>query len=285
MKIKILVIFCMFASLAPAEERGTFFYKKAYEKQPIPAFSENKDLLPKPILDSHKEWIDLYWKAWEIAFSRICQPEEGSPLVSNWIDEGLSPQIFQWDTHFMALFGRYAHHIFPFINSHDNFYASQHADGMICRVINEKDGTDHLWGKGPDNARAINPPLFSWAEVQTYMTTGDKERLSKVLEPIEKYVEWIEKNRCCTDTPHQLYWSNGQASGMDNTPRDNGRPAPGDGWDFHSAIDHMGWVDMSAQMVMCYNDLSYMCAELGYIEKAEKYKSQANLISQSTTVP
>lgn len=279
MKTILVILLFFFSSVASADDRGCFFYKKKYDNQPIPNYNEKKDLLPKPILDDHKDWINLYWKAWEIAFSRITKPQEGSPLVSNWIDEALSPQIFQWDTHYMALFGRYAHHIFPFINSHDNFYASQHPDGMICRVINEDDGTDHWWGLGPDNARAINPPLFSWAEVQTYMVTGDKKRLADVLEPIERYVEWVEKNRCSYDTPHKLYWSNGQASGMDNTPRDEGRPEPGDGWDSHSAIDHMGWVDMSAQMVMCYNDLSYMCKELGHEEKSLKYKKMADEIS------
>ena len=280
MKILFLAIFMTAYCIVHAEERGIYFNKKVYDSQPLPTYEDCKSLLPEPILEEHPNWIDMYWKAWDLAFSRLRKPEPGSPLVSNWIDEGLSPQIFQWDTHFMAMFGRYAHHIFHFIESQDNFYASQHPDGMICRVINEKDGTDHLWGQGPDNARAINPPLFCWAEVQTYLVTGDKERLSSVLVPIEKYVEWIEKNRCSVDTPHKLYWSNGQASGMDNTPRDIGRPAPGDGWDSHSAIDHMGWVDMSSQMVICYNDLAYICRELGYDEKYKKYKDHAIAISK-----
>ncbi|MCC8153296.1 MAG: hypothetical protein LIP01_03225 [Tannerellaceae bacterium] len=121
-----------------------------------------------------------------IAFSRLQKPPLGSPLVSNWIDEALSPQIYQWDTHFMAMFGRYGHHIFPFINSHDNFYCRQHDDGMICRVINEDNGEDHYWGLGVDNARACNPPLFSWAEIETYKVTGDKSRFALILPVLEK---------------------------------------------------------------------------------------------------
>lgn len=265
---------------AAAQNRGGWFAKKQYDNQPLPTYAENRDRLPEPVCEEHPEWIDLYWRTWEIAFSRLRSPEAGAPFVSNWIDEALSPQIYQWDTHFMAMFGRYAHHIFPFIASQDNFYASQHADGMICRVINENDGSDHWWGMGVDNARAINPPLFSWAEVQTYMATADKSRFALVLEPLEHYVEWIERNRCGGDTPHRLYWSNGQASGMDNTPRDLGRPEPGDGWNCHSAIDHMGWEDLSSQMVMCYNELAYICRELGHKAKAEKYARKAKEIAR-----
>lgn len=278
---KLLLMFLMtiLPLMVMGEERGVFFNKKSYAYQPLPTYEQSKRFLPVPIYEEQEEWVNLYWEAWRIAFSHLQSPSSGSPFVSNWIDEALSPQIFQWDTHFMAMFGRYGNHIFPFINSHDNFYVSQHPDGMINRVINESDGTDHDWGQGPDNARAINPPLFGWAEVQTYMVTGDKSRLELVLSPLEHYVEWIENNRCGNDTPHHLYWSNGQASGMDNTPRDTGRPEPGDGWDCHSSIDHMGWIDMSTQMVMCYNDLSYICNELGYNSKADLYKEKALAIA------
>ena len=278
-RFAILLSAAAMALSAHAEGRGDYFAKKHYEPRPLPTYAGSRELLPEPLCEEHPEWVDLYWKAWEIAFSRLRTPEPGSPFVSNWIDEGLSPQIYQWDTHFMAMFGRYAHHIFPFIDSQDNFYASQHADGMICRIINESDGSDHWWGMGPDHARAINPPLFSWAEVQTYLTTADKSRFALVMEPLERYVEWIERNRRGDDTPHRLYWSNGQASGMDNTPRDQGRPEPGDGWDFHSAIDHMGWVDMSSQMVMCYKELAYICRELGFKAKAREYTRRAETIA------
>ena len=118
------------------EARGVYFYKNTYTPSELPRFEEAKAELPSPIWEENPEWVELYWKAWSIAFSNLQAPPPGSPLVANWIDEGLSPQIFQWDTHFMAMFGRYAHHVFPFIESHDNFYARQHEDGMICRVIN-----------------------------------------------------------------------------------------------------------------------------------------------------
>ncbi len=274
----ILAQFSLMTLFAQEETRGVFFYKKEYTPVSLPSFEESRTLLPSPVWEDNPEWVDLYWRAWEIAFSNLKQPPASSPLVANWIDEGLSPQIFQWDTHFMIMFGRYAAHIFPFVESHDNFYARQHGNGMICRILNEADGADHHWGLGTNFARTINPPLFSWAEMEYFRFTKDTVRLSQIVEPIEKYIEWIEKNRKAEGTEHMLYWSNGQASGMDNTPRDIGRPAP-DG-DIHSATDAMGWIDMSSQIKMCYDNLSEICSILGQQKKAKEYRNRATRLSE-----
>ncbi len=260
------------------EERGMYFYKKAYVPSELPKFEEIKEALPSPIWDENPEWMELYWKAWEIAFSNLQSPPEGSPLVANWIDEGLSPQVFQWDTHFMAMFGRYAFHVFPFIESHDNFYARQHEDGMICRILNEADGADHHWGLGENYARTINPPLFSWAEMEYFKFSGDKERLEQILLPIEKYIAWVEQHRKAEGTEHGLYWSNGQASGMDNTPRDMGRPSPNG--DIHSSTSPMGWIDMSSQIKMCYDNLAEICRILGHKKKAKEYTRRAEALAR-----
>lgn len=264
--------------IAQEGAKGIYFHKKEYIPAPLPSFEDSRAALPSPVWDENPEWVSLYWRAWEIAFSNLQQPPAGSPLVANWIDEGLSPQIFQWDTHFMVMFGRYAAHIFPFIESHDNFYARQHDDGMICRILNEADGVDHHWGLGPNYARTINPPLFSWAEMEYFRFTKDTVRLSQILEPIERYVAWVEKNRRAEGTRHLLYWSNGQASGMDNTPRDMGRPAP-DG-DIHSATDAMGWVDMSSQIKMCYDNIAEICTILGEKSKAKSYRKKSAALAE-----
>lgn len=253
-------------------ERGKYFEKNKYDNKPIPTFQESKKLLPIPILDDHPEWVDMYWKTWEIAFSNFKKPPHNSPFVSNFIDEAFNELIFQWDTHFMIMFARYGHNIFPAIESHDNFYSNQHEDGLIWRVITEADGSDHPWGGGKNFSRAINPPIFSWVEMKNYELTGDNSRFKKILPVLEKYVEWLEKHRLSANTPHELYWSNGQASGMDNTPRDKGRPGG------HSSFSPVGWVDISCQMVMNYQDLSNICNILDYKKKAKKYKKKAKIL-------
>jgi hypothetical protein len=252
-------------------ERGVHFHKKKYIPEPIPTHRENKHLLPLPIIDDRKEWLDMYDKTWQIAFSNIKAPVPGSSLVSNWYDEALDGNIFQWDMIFMTMFGRYAHHIFPGIQSLDNFYACQRVSGSISRMINEVTGKDVF---DESSSNLINPPIFSWAEVENYKVTGDKSRFKHILPVLEKYFEFVEKARSGHNTQHKLYRSNGQASGMDNTPRDTGRPGG------HHASDEQGWVDMSSQMVIQCNHIATICDELGEKEKAEDYRNKANAIGE-----
>ncbi|MDH8702402.1 hypothetical protein M2138_001766 [Dysgonomonadaceae bacterium PH5-43] len=254
-----------------SEERGMYFYKKHYTPEPIPTYEENKHLLPQPIIEDNEGWIDLYNKTWQIAFSNIKAPEEGSPFVSNWLDEAFDNNIFQWDMIFMTMFSKYSHHIFPGIQSFDNFYCRQKESGSICRAINEVSGKDWF---DETSSNLINPPLFSWAEVEYYKGTGDKSRFEYVLPVLEKYFEFVEKSRIGENTEHKLYWSNGQASGMDNTPRDTGRPKG------HYASDQQGWVDMSSQMVIQCNNIASICDELGDFNKANYYRNKANEIAE-----
>lgn len=241
-------------------KRGIYFAKKKYSAAPLPIFADSKDKLPAPILDGNSGLIDMYWKCWEIAFSHYKKPRAGAGFVSDYLDEAFNSQIFQWDTIFMVMFARYGDHIFPAIQSLDNFYAKQHRNGFICREIIETNGEDFHAENSP---QAINPPLFSWAEMESFKITGDKSRLNLVLPVLEKYVGWLETGRRKTDTKHGLYWSNGLGSGMDNTPRSGS-----------------GWVDMSAQMVMQYNHLADMCDVLKKSEKAEKYRLRAEIIGR-----
>ena len=249
------------------KEKGSYFEQKTYIDDPIPVFAEDKDKLPSPILDANPDWINLYWKAWEIAFSHIVKPQAGSNHISNYYDDSFNSDIFQWDIIFMTLFGKYANHLFPAAHSLNNFYANQHKDGLIVRQITLK-GDDAIMG----DPALIFPPLFSWAEIENHKITPDKDRLRQVLPVLEKYVEYIEGYHRGWDTEHQLYWTHGYASGMDNTPRDNGRP------NGHSSSDHQGWTDLSAQMVIQCKNIAEICKELGETEKENYYRNMANEI-------
>ena len=241
-------------------KRGEYFEKKTYSGGELPTFEESKTKLPSPILDDNKEYVDLYWKAWELAFKHFKNPPAGSPFVSDYIDEAFSPSIFQWDTIFMLMFARYANHIFPAIQSLDNFYCRQYENGYICREIQEADGKDYVF---IGREHTVNPPIFSWAEVESYKVTGDKSRFRMVLPVIEKYTEWLEKYRKKENTRHGLYWQTGLGSGMDNTPRKGS-----------------AWTDMSCQIVMLYNDMAEMCEELQLKDKAEIYRKKGAEIGE-----
>lgn len=251
-----------------------YFTKKVYDSTEIPVFKDSKHRLPKPILEENAEWIAMYWKCWEIAFQHFKKPSEGSPFISNIMDEAFNENIFQWDMIFMVMFARYGHDIFPAVNSLDNFYCRQHTSGYICREISEKDGSDFVY-EGRKNT--INPPLFGWAEAESFKVTGDMSRFKMVLPVLEKYVEWLNRDgdlisangeewynygRRAANSVHSLYWNTGLGSGMDNTPR---------GGD--------GWVDMSCQMVIQYNNLALMSKILGKKSKEIFFKNEAKKIA------
>lgn len=261
MAFGLLVALCGVSSVvlgADDEARGVFFAKKAYVEEPIPVFADSKKLLPVPVLEGNPELVELYWATWEIAFENMKKPLPGSGFVSNYLDEGFNPDIFQWDTIFMVMFARYGYKAFPAIQSLDNFYIRQHADGFICREIIEKNGKDYFNKK---SSYAVNPPLFSWAEMENYRVTGDKTRFELVLPALENYTAWLETGRKRKNTAHGLYWNSRLGSGMDNTPRKGS-----------------GWVDMSSQMVIQYNDLAAMSDALHRPDKAKEYRARAEKI-------
>lgn len=271
----------------PAEDvdlrdRGIYFDKKEYSGKAIPLYSTSRLKLPAPLLEDNSDWVNMYYKAWQIGFSHIKKPASGSPLVSNFWDENFDSRIFQWDMLFMTIFGRYADHIFPGIESLDNFYCRQHPSGSISRTIDENTAEEI---GDEESANLINPPLFSWAEILDYRFTGDTVRLRRVLPVLEKYAEFVDLKRGCQDTPHNLFWNNGQASGMDNLPRDVGRE------NLHYATDHQGWADMSSQMIIQYESMAEMCTILAkaesdetqrktYEEKAARYTAEAQGIGE-----
>jgi len=258
------------------DSRGAYFSKKEYSGDKIPEYSVSKNDLPIPLMENDKEWIAMYWTCWEIAFNHFKKPPEGSPFVSNILDEAFNSQIFQWDMIFMVMFARYGNHIFPAVNSLDNFYCRQHENGYICREISEETGEDFVFLGERKNT--INPPLFSWAEVESFRNTGDMSRFKMVLPVLEKYVEWLNREgdqitadgdqwynygRKAANSVHGLYWNTGLGSGMDNTPRGGN-----------------GWVDMSCQMVIQYNNLAWMCDVLGDHDKAADFRTKANDIGE-----
>jgi glycogen debranching enzyme len=180
---------------------------------PLPTFADSRDKLPQPIVADHPEWERLYWKAWELAFRNLKQPEPASGFVSNFIDPAFNQNTFQWDSCFMVLFANYAEPSFHAIGSLDNFYTKQHPDGFIMREITRATGQDFHFGSPDDFA---NPPLFSWVEWQSYLMTGDRSRFRDVLPALVKHYRWLQENRRREDG---FYWNTGLGSGLDDLRR------------------------------------------------------------------
>jgi len=186
-----------------------------------------KNNLPEPILPDHEGYISLYWEAWSLLGKNIRHGKECNGFSESFIDAAFSKNIFQWDSCFITQFARYGYKIFPALPSLDNFYGKQEPDGYICREYRGENGASLFFFFFAD---AINPPLFSWAELGYYKLTNDMERLNQVLPVLVSYYHWIAENRRNTNG---LYWSSPLGCGMDNTPR-------------YAA----NWVDFSAQQAL-----------------------------------
>ncbi len=232
--------------------------------------------LPRPVLDGHPEWVALYDFAWSLAARNRRRGKTGRLYMDCAWDPARNYQ-WVWDTSFMCMYCRFAPEQFPGIQSLDNFYDLQRADGYIGMTYDMDTGAEP-W---PDR---INPPLFAWAEWEYYRTTGDGSRLGRVIPHIERLMAWIDANRRNaphrrlraldnsddyrggTSDPYSLYYfEDGGSSGMDDAPR-SPRVA--------EAGQHFDWIDLSSQMALSFSCLAELNAA-GRAGRADHWRSRA----------
>jgi hypothetical protein len=292
-----LIIGIIFISTVNGEQ-GKYFSKKSYEAKPLPKFEDTLNKLPRPIFEENNDYVECYYKAWEIAFRNFYEPLPSSGFVSQYIDAAFSDSIFLWDTCFMTMFCNYAHPHVPGVCSLDNFYARQYETGEICREINRKTG-DCLefwlnkeneplfsrwgfdWEKGSKKVNityqnkeapkpnpvltldSLNHPIFAWAEIESYKITGDKKRLEQVWEPLVQYYSAMKKY---VSQGNGLYMTD--SASMDNSTRNEHLYGGGTA------------IDTSAEMVLFARNLSQIAGILNKKEAACKYKKEAAELSK-----
>ena len=284
---------------APEAAQGCFFTKKQYVPSPLPKFDELRGELPSPIFDEKPEWVQMYWKAWELGCKNFNEPKPGSGMVTQFIDAAFSESIYLWDTCFMTMFCNVAHPLVPGIGSLDNFYARQYADGEIGRETNRTTGAEFAawvnnehkplfsrWGwtfnfepiksdpviyvgraepQPPPNLTldSLNHPIFSWAEMESYRFTGDKQRFRMVYDPLVHYYRALEKYLQQGNGLYITDWAS-----MDNSPRNLYLKGGGCG------------VDISCEMVMFAQQLATMAGMLGKPEDAKAFTRDADRLKQ-----
>lgn len=233
------------------------------------------DRLPKPFFGKHAEWAALTDFAWRRAAAHVRQSRGRWHMDAAWDPK----RNFQWvwDTVFMTLYCRYGNGQLPGIQSLDNFYELQSADGHIGMTY------DMTTGEEPWPNR-INPPLFAWAEWEYYRTTGDASRFARVLPHIEKLLAWIDANR--RNAPHRrlkfrseehvkpesqtyqlYYFEDGGSSGMDDSPRAPRHAEAGRFFD---------WIDLSSQMALAFRMVGRMHAVLGHRKPSAHWEGRAS---------
>jgi hypothetical protein len=300
----LLLMLCpVFTGRAFAQDnvQGQYFYKKAYVKEPLPAYSSVSDKLPEPVMEEQPLWIETYWKAWELAFRHLKRPFIISGFVSPYFDAAFNDHIFLWDMSFITFFTNYAYPWAPAIASLDNFYAKQHPTGEICREIHSLEGMDGLWtnryneplfsrlGYDADfsggryektpvvyvgreapvpnplvTLDGLNHPILAWAEWESFRLTGDKTRLQQVYLPLVKYYEALRKYLRQGNGLYMTDWAS-----MDNSTRNIHLKGGGTG------------VDISCEMALFAGCLADMATILQKHDDVMEYQAQADTLKMA----
>lgn len=218
--------------------KRNIYLKIPAECKELPLYEEVKDKLPSPVWDGHDDALVCYYYAWRTAFGNLKRAEEKSRFVSNYIDTAFNGFLFMWDSSFIVMFGKYGSAIFDFQKTLDNFYSHQHRDGYICREICEYEIGEHFTRHDPSGT---GPNIMPWSEWESYLQTGDVDRVSRIFDPLVAYHLWLKANHTWRDG---TYWSTGWGCGMDNQPRLQ------KGYHQIFSHGHMVWADTCIQQIL-----------------------------------
>ncbi len=295
----LLILFSSSKLRAQEDRQGVYFSKISSPPASLPEWSSAKSLLPSPVFDEDTLLVETYWKAWELAFKHFNNPSRGSGFISPFIDAAFNNNIFLWDTGFMTMFCNYGYPLVPGIGSLDNFYIKQHQDGEICREIIRKTGDDYtpwvntegnktLFSRGgysiPEgqpqgkdiiyvNRTAPVPaplltldgldhPILAWAEWESYLITGNKERLYRIWKPLLKYYEALDKYIRQGNGLYMTDWAS-----MDNSKRNPFLKSGGTG------------IDISSEMVLFDLKMADIASATGKTEQALQFRKKASALS------
>ncbi|SFQ80973.1 MGH1-like glycoside hydrolase domain-containing protein [Hymenobacter arizonensis] len=166
----------------------------------------------KPFVVSPELAQRMYDKALSIAKSKIRGGEKEPFFKKPYLDEAFSPNIFYWDTCFMACYAKYHQQELPIAQALDNFYRVQDEDGYIGREYTENG--QPFWEK--HHPVSINPPLLAFAELELHSQQPDVERLRRVYPNLKRHFDFLQRTYRGDDN---LYFGDTLGMGMDNIPR------------------------------------------------------------------
>ena len=195
-----------------------------------------RDVLPRPVFEARPEFVQLYDKAWELAYEHI-DTLAGIPSPVYMDEAHRSDRIWIWDTAFMAHFAKYCPSVFPGVKSLDNFYGILLADENTPLPLvkgNEWCGKDEGKMLPLRVHHADNPPLMAWTEYVYALQTGSKGHLRTVFNKQQYLQRWFRlfdsfdpsapkpfgtSQQVALKKYDDGYAWAGNPSGMDNSPR------------------------------------------------------------------
>ncbi len=252
----------------------------------------NNDLnlhIPVPVYEEHPEYNELYSRAWELAYEHI-RSIKGMPQTPYMDEAFCDTQIWIWDTCFMAQFCKFAHSLFPGVESLGNFYEVLYNGGSLPKILtNEKEPWWTFATPGKENDIYIhiadNPPLFAWVEYENAKLSGNLSRIRELLYEkryLQKHYEWFEGlkapekprgvfNETCLIAEDIGYRWEGGRSGMDNTPR--GRSRIGEPVERPATADLL-WIDAICQQALAAKSIGMLFELVGDPEEAAEWNKK-----------
>ena len=218
-----------------------------------------KEKLPRPILEGNEDFINMYYKAWQMAYENVeyIDKDGWHDILTCMPGVGI---MWQWDSCIMTFITNYSNGTLSALNNLDNLYMLRDKEtGFMAMAYNLSDGKSTYGNR-------INPPLMAWAEWTHYLISGDSSRFKKILPALEGIYSFIEENRRRESC--DLYWfEDTGSSGMDNSPVSGYHSPDLDGSD-------TCFVDLACQQALSAKCLSLIFNKLGNEEKSEFYKSE-----------
>ncbi len=218
--------------------------------------------MPAPILDDHPALVDLWWRAWDLAAAHVVERDDLP--VPRYLDEGFDPdRLWIWDSALMVQFARWAPDALPAADTLELLHQVA-LEGASCPLRIQH----------PDN-----PPLLAWAELELLRTTGDLERVERILEcrwpqrwfeAMAQPRRWRRPRWAAVPTTagrrHGGYVWSGVASGMDDTPRGGGFPR------------RILWFDLLAQQALAATSIAQLHLALGDEQEHALWEARADAL-------
>lgn len=227
------------------------FWREAVTTNALPPAAAWEREVPVVFWEGHDDVAEMFAAAWRMVGAKLHRPEPNTAFKRNFVYTPFGKSVFVWGSCFIAQYGEYAAHVFPFIEQLDNFYSVQGSDGFIPRQLGIYDGVTQF---APSDLSSVGGVIFAWTELNHFRRTLDRERLAKVYPVLLAHHRWYRANRTWKDGS---YFSSGWGCGMDNIPRSD---AP----DFHAAYTHghLSYVDVTLQQLFDAKNLLAIAAEL-----------------------
>lgn len=217
-----------------------------------------------------KEYADQYYYAWWIMRMGLLSPrfhltrEAMQPSTIHYIG------VWQWDAFFHAIAYRHvdqklAENQLRIVLDH------QREDGMLPDAIHDE-GVVLRW-KLPgltDESDVTKPPLIAWAALKLFATSGNREFLDEIYEPLCRWNRWwFEKN----DDDHDgiVQYNHGFSSGLDDSPL----------WDEGVPVESP---ELNTYLVMQMDALAQIADILGLADDAAQWRAQAGALAQKIIV-